>query len=148
LTIRSGRPLRVRGLHVRLAYVVLAVATIVLGLIVHFRGGALGPAARDAMGDAIWAAMIAWWVAAIVPGSSLRSRSVAAVTICFAVELSQLYHTPALDTFRRTTIGQLTLGSGFDPRDLVSYAVGVLAAALLERTVRSWRVERVHDAGW
>lgn len=100
------------------------------------------------MGDAIWATMIAWWVAAIVPGPSLWPRSVAAVTICFAVELSQLYHTPALDTLRRTTIGHLTLGSGFDPRDLVAYAVGVLAAALLERTVRLWRVERVHDAGW
>lgn len=131
---RSAQPI-----HARLAYVALAVATIVLGLIVHFHGDALGPTARDMMGDAIWAAMIAWWVAAIVPGTSLWTRSVAAVTICFAVELSQLYHTPALDTLRRTTIGQLTLGSGFDPRDLAAYAVGVLVAALLERTVRLWR---------
>jgi len=62
-------------------------------------------------------------------------RIVVAVAICFAVELSQLLHTPELDSLRRTTVGQLTLGSGFDVRDLLSYTVGVLAAALFERTV-------------
>jgi hypothetical protein len=47
-----------------------------------------------------------------------------------------LVHTPALDTLRRTTIGQLTLGTGFDLRDLLAYTLGVLAAAFLEWT---WR---------
>ena len=54
------------------------------------------------------------------------------VGICFAVEVSQLFHTSGLDAFRATTVGQLVLGSGFDPLDLASYAAGVLAAALLE----------------
>lgn len=123
--------------HARVAYVAAAVATIVPGLIVHLHGGALSPAARDIAGDIIWSAMIAWWVGAIAPGSSLRARIAAAVAICFAVEASQLIHTPALDGFRSTTAGQLTLGSGFDPRDLASYLLGVLVAALLERTARA-----------
>jgi hypothetical protein len=117
-------------------YVALAATTIVLGLIVHFHGEILGPTARDVAGDAIWAAMIAWCVAAIVPRRSLSIRCVAAVAICFAVESSQLYHTPALDALRRSTIGQLTLGSGFDPRDLIAYVAGVLVAAVVERMVR------------
>lgn len=54
------------------------------------------------------------------------------VGICFAVEASQLFHTPGLDAFRATTVGQLVLGSGFDSLDLASYTAGVLAAALLE----------------
>lgn len=125
-------------IYARVAYVALAFGTIVLGLTVHLHGDALGPTSRDVVGDIIWGAMIAWCVAAIAPGHSLRARSVAAVVICFAVELSQLYHTPALDMLRRTTVGQLTLGTGFDLRDLLAYTVGVLAAAFLERTGRLW----------
>ena len=130
----------------RVAYVALALGTIVLGLTVHLYGNALGPTSRDVVGDVIWAAMIAWWVAAIAPGKSLRARSVCAVAICFAVEVSQLYHTPALDALRRTTFGALTLGSGFDLRDLFAYIAGVLAAAFLERTGRLWLGRSSHRA--
>ena len=123
-------------IRTRAAFVALAVGTIAVGLGVHRRGDILGAALRDMLGDALWATMIAWWVAALVPRASLRTRAIAALAICFAVELSQLYHAPALDALRRTTAGHLVLGSGFDPRDFVSYALGVLAAALLERIVR------------
>jgi hypothetical protein len=127
------------SIYARVAYVALALATIGLGLAVHSYGDALSPTARDKVGDIVWAAMIAWLVAAIAPRSTLLARSVVAVAICFAVELSQLYHTPALDTLRRTTMGQLTLGSGFDLRDLLAYVAGVLAAGLIERAAQLWR---------
>jgi hypothetical protein len=120
------------------SYVALALGTIALGLGVHFHGDALGPMWRDVLGDALWAAMIAWLVAALVPGGSMRNRGGAALVICFAVEVSQLYHTPALDALRRTTLGQLTLGSGFDPRDLIAYTLGVGTAVLLELSLRRW----------
>ena len=107
-----------------------------MGLAVHWRGEILGEALRDVLGDALWAAMIAWWIAALVPGASLRTRGIAALTICFAVEVSQGVHVPALDALRRTPAGHLVLGSGFDPRDFLSYAFGVLAATLL-----SWKLE-------
>lgn len=79
-----------------------------LGLVVHWRGAALGPTLRDELGDALWAAMVAWWVGAVAPGVSRR---------------------------RPTTAGRLVLGSGFDPRDLVAYTLGVIAVAFLERAV-------------
>ena len=125
------------SLRSRVSYAMLAVGAIVLGLGVHLQGNALGPTLRDVVGDALWAAMIAWWVAAVVPAASVRDRSFAALAICFAVEVSQLYHTPALDALRRTMVGQLTLGSGFDPRDLLAYVLGVLATVLFE--VTPWR---------
>jgi hypothetical protein len=120
-------------LRTRVPYVVLAFATIALGLVVHWHGHALGGVARDVLGDALWAAMIAWWVAAAAPAARLPVRMAVALAICVAVEASQLLHTPALDAVRGTTAGHLVLGSGFDPRDLVAYALGVCAAALLER---------------
>jgi hypothetical protein len=119
-------------LRSRIVYVALALGTIVVGLAVHLHGAALSPVARDVLGDALWAAMIAWWVGAAAPTARLSRRAVMALAICFAVELSQLYHAPGIDALRETTLGHLVLGSGFDPRDFVSYAVGVLAAALLE----------------
>ena len=108
------------------------------GLAVHLHGGAiLGLALRDVLGDALWAMMIAWLVAATVPGASLRTRAIAALAICFAVEFSLLLHVPSLDALLHTMAGHLVLGSGFDPRDFFSYALGVLAATLLE-----WKLRR------
>jgi hypothetical protein len=117
----------------RVVFVALAAGTIIVGLWVHRGGLPLGPAARDALGDALWAVMIAWWLGAVAPRARALARGAVALGICVAVELSQLAHTPALDAARRTTLGQLVLGSGFDPRDVVAYALGVLAAVLLER---------------
>jgi hypothetical protein len=122
-----------RWLLARTRYFALAVGTIALGLAVHWRGGALSPVVRDILGDALWAAMTAWWIAAVAPAVRLPWRAAAALVFCFAVEFSQLLRLPALDALRRTTAGHLALGSGFDPRDFVSYAAGVLAAMLLER---------------
>lgn len=111
--------------------------TIVLGLWVHLGGGLLSTSVRDVLGDALWAMMMAWGVAVAVPRSPRRVRAGWALGICWAVELSQLYHSPAVDAWRRTTLGHLVLGSDFDPRDLVAYAAGIVAAILLEGAGKS-----------
>jgi len=116
----------------RAAFLALAAGTIVVGLVVHLRGGALHPVARDVLGDALWAMMIAWFAGMLVPRAPLVLRSGVAYAVCVAVELSQLYHSPALDAARGSMMGRLTLGTGFDPRDLAAYAAGVALAALLE----------------
>jgi hypothetical protein len=115
----------------RLAYIALALATIAIGLLLHLTNPPLRTAARDVLGDALWAMMIVWWVGALVPDARLSVRSACALVVCLAVELSQLHHAPMLDAFRGTTIGHLVLGSDFDPRDLLAYAAGVAVAALV-----------------
>jgi hypothetical protein len=109
--------------------------TIATGLAVHFHGGRLGATARDMTGDALWAMMLTWLLGAAAPAIALRTRAIAAIALCAAVEVSQLLHFAALDALRRTTAGHLVLGSGFDVRDFASYALGILAAILLERAV-------------
>jgi hypothetical protein len=119
----------------RTRYVATALGTIVVGLAVHLRGGALPPLVRDLLGDALWASMVFWGIAALAPAVGRPWRAAAALAICIAVEFSQLVHQPALDAIRRTLVGHLVLGSGFDPRDLGAYAAGVLAAAVIEAAI-------------
>jgi len=117
----------------RLLFVALALGTTGLGLIVRLHGGALSPVVRDVLGDMLWAAMVTWLIAVLAPAMRLPLRAVLALAFAFIVELSQLYHAPALDTIRQTTIGHLVLGSDFDPRDFLGYAAGVVVAMLLDR---------------
>jgi Protein of unknown function (DUF2809) len=119
--------------------VALALGTIAIGLLVHWRATPLPFIVRDVLGDALWAMMVAWWAGALAPDMRPGVRSGLALAFCWAVEFSQLYHLPELDAVRRTTPGQLVLGSGFDVRDLGAYAMGVLAALLLERAIRRSR---------
>ncbi len=120
----------------RATYFTLAIVTIAIGLLVHLRGGALGPVVQDVLADAMWAMMIAWWAGVCAPRSHLVMRSAAALAVCVVVELSQRYHTPMLDAVRATRVGHLILGSGFDPRDLAAYAIGVGVAAYLDARLR------------
>lgn len=130
---RGSHHRRLAEAVVRTTFAVLALGTVALGLFVHFGGGAFGATTRDVVGDALWAAMIAWLIGAISPRTPLRVRAAAALLACFAVEASQLLHVPALDAIRSTTAGHLVLGSGFDPRDFVAYALGVAVAVVIER---------------
>lgn len=59
-----------------------------------------------------------------------RSPSVAAITFAYAaaIEFSQLYHAPAIDRFRATFVGRMTIGSTFVPSDFLCYAIGTLVA--------------------
>jgi len=125
----------------RIRYAALAAATIAVGLLVHFRGSALGAVMRDMLGDALWAAMIFWLLGIVAPVSRVAVRGAVAYAVCVLVEVSQLFHSPGLDAMRETTIGHLVLGSGFDARDLLAYALGVGAAALIDRTTLGsrWR---------
>ena len=78
-----------------------------------------------------------WWIGVVIPGARLSVRGVAAYMVCALVEMSQLYHAPALDALRATSLGHLVLGSGFDWRDLGAYALGVLGALFFEASVGS-----------
>lgn len=118
--------------RLRAVYGALAIASIAVGLWIHMSAAIPNARTRDVTGDAVWASMMAWWVGAATPRTSLPVRSVLTFGICVAVEVSQLVHGPVIDAVRSTTLGHLVLGSGFDSRDLAAYAIGVVAATLVE----------------
>src|SRR4051812_7158736 len=113
------------GMQRRGIYVGLTVVTISLGLLEHRQAAALGHRLGDAAGDAMWASMIVWIISAIVPFAGRPFRFGIAYAICLSVELSQAVHGPTLDALRANRFAQLVLGSGFDPRDFLWYAIGI-----------------------
>lgn len=121
--------------RLRVSFAALALSTIVLGLLLQRARPALPVVAGDALGDALWASMIYWIVGGIRPSLSRSRRVIIALLACWSVELSQLYHAAWIDGWRRTTLGHLVLGTDFDARDLVAYAVGIAVALMLERTL-------------
>jgi hypothetical protein len=129
-------------------YLVLALVTIVAGLAAHLHGGFMGALLRDAVADALWAAMIFWLFSLAAPSSSAIVRGASSLAFCVAIELSQLVRADWLLAIRRTTLGHLALGSDFVARDLVWYAGGVIVAATIEAmmtrraAVSTWRIHR------
>ena len=126
---------RIADVKFRLGYAALLVATVAAGLAVHPYGAGLPTRVQDVLGDALWAAMIFWILSLAAPRARVRMRALAALAVCFGVELSQLLKGPTLDAVRSSTIGHLVLGSDFDARDFVAYTAGVVAAVVLSSAV-------------
>jgi len=64
--------------------------------------------------------------------------AISALAFSIAIELSQLYHAPWIDSIRHTTLGALILGFGFVWSDLICYAVGVLLGVEIETLWRGF----------
>ena len=91
-------------------------------------------------GSVLWAAMVYWIVAALLP--RLRPLTVGALagSLAAVVELSRLYHAPALDAFRLTLAGKLILGRLFSVYDIAAYWLAIAVAAAID-----WRWLRAAD---
>ena len=78
------------------------------------------------LGDLLYCLMFYFIIGFLFP--KMRSVNVLlyCVAICFVIEISQLIQVDWLNQIRETTIGRLTLGSGFLWSDLVSYSIGGL----------------------
>ncbi|MGZ8376976.1 MAG: ribosomal maturation YjgA family protein [Gemmatirosa sp.] len=119
----------------RLLHVAAAMATIALGLALRANRDALPPAFVDMAGDALWAAMMFWWIGALAPRASIGARALWALGVAYVVEVAQLWRAPWLVALRGTRLGHLVLGTDFDARDLLAYAAGVACAAALAVTL-------------
>jgi hypothetical protein len=91
-------------------------------------------------GSVLWAAMVYWLVAALLP--RLRPFRVAglAALIAALVECSRLAHTPSLDAFRVTLAGKLILGRFFSVKDIAAYWLAIFVCAAADRWVLSKRM--------
>lgn len=119
----------------RIAYGIAAGTVIILGLASRKYSYALLPFIARYGGDTLWAVMAFLGFGILFPRWPILRVAVTALLFAFAIELSQLYHSPALDQIRRTTPGSLVLGNGFLWSDLLCYTVGVLIGCAVEMFV-------------
>ena len=86
-------------------------------------------------GNTLWALLIFLGFRCLLIRASIRCVTLISLAFCFAVEFSQLYHAPWIDSIRNTRLGALAPGSGFNAPDLFAYAVGVAIGGVIE-TIR------------
>ncbi len=115
-----------------LAQIVLITLACMLGLgSRHFAEWLPGFIAAYA-GDTLWALAAFLGIGLLLPRASTRTIALLAMSFSIAIEISQLYHAPWIDSIRRTTLGGLILGFGFLWSDLACYAVGVGMGTAIE----------------
>ena len=113
----------------------LLAATMALGIAVRF--ALPGPWwLKKYGGSALWAMAIYWLVCVAMPRVRLARAAVAAGILATAVEFFKLYRSPAVDAFRGTVAGMLTLGRYFSVQDVAVYWLAICAAAWLDRRLR------------
>ena len=83
-------------------------------------------------GDVLWAAMIYWGFKFLFAQEPKRNAFYA-LTFCFLIEFSQLYHAPWIDQIRSNRLGGLVLGFGFLWSDLGCYLVGVVCSYFVDK---------------
>jgi len=81
-------------------------------------------------GDTLWSVMVYLGLAFLLHRQPVFRIALAALAFSWAVEFSQLYHTPWLDSLRSLRLGRLILGSTFNWPDFIAYAVGVGIGAM------------------
>lgn len=118
----------------RITYFVITIVVMILGLLSRKVPG-LPSFIESYSGDILWALMVFVMFAFIFNKKSTLSIVVYAIFFSYAIELSQLYHAPWIDSIRSTTIGALVLGFGFLWSDILCYTVGIAIAVVLDKVV-------------
>ena len=116
----------------RYKYAALIVVVILLGLASRAYSPPLPLAVKAYAGDALWALAAYLMIGFLFPCLPIRSVAAWAGLVSLAVEASQLYHAPWIDSIRRMRVGGLVLGYGFLWSDLVCYVVGIGIGVLTE----------------
>ncbi len=129
-------------MNLRLRYLVATIVTIGAGLLCRMRKEWFPGVVNLYLGDTLYAVMMYFVMAFLFPSKSAYFKAFTALAICFAIELSQLYHSPFVDTLRNTLFGRLVLGSGFLWSDLLAYTIGVLFAVAIDLLLLCNRVQK------
>lgn len=112
----------------RIAAIAALVLLVAAGLGVHrlLAGSAMDSPVSDVAGDALYACAAYAALIAVLPRARRGALAAAALAWCVVVELLQLSGLPARWAAAVPVVRYL-LGTGFDARDLVVYAVAVAA---------------------
>jgi hypothetical protein len=122
----------------RLACATIAAGLIPIGVAWRMAPLHLPPFLYKYGGSVLWAAMVYWLVAALLPRWDPVRIAGLACLIAALVEFSRLYRLPPLDAFRITLAGKLILGRFFSLWDIAAYWLAIGMTAFIDlRWVRA-----------
>src|SRR4051812_23867277 len=105
----------------RVALLLTLPVVLVAGICSRRFGAALPGFVREYAGDTLWAVAAYTAIALLFPRWSVLRLATATLLFAYAIELSQLYHAPWIDSIRATALGGLVLGFGFLWSDIACY---------------------------
>lgn len=120
---------------------------VALGLASRRYGAWLPNFLAEYAGDSLWALMVFVGIGFLAPRWSGFRVFVAALLFSYAIEFSQLYHAPWLDSLRHNQIGGLILGFGFLWSDLACYSIGAAFGLLIEMLIEKVMVKATPESG-
>ena len=130
--------------RLRCYYLIAMAAVIAAGLWWRSAANPVSPFLHKYGGDALWALLMFLGIRCVLIRTSILRVTLVSLAFCFAVEFSQLYHAPWIDSVRNTRLGALALGSIFNAPDLIAYAAGVALGVVIE-TIRQRRRRDLPD---
>jgi uncharacterized membrane protein len=111
----------------KITYLILIILTITAGLLSrHFNIIPLF------IGDILWAMMVYFIMRSLFTSNPVKFSMIAGLLFSFAIEFSQLYKAPWINSLRHTLFGRLVLGEGFLWSDLLCYSVGITIGVLID----------------
>jgi hypothetical protein len=113
-------------------YFIAILVVITLGLLSRRYPQFLPAALGKYPGDALWALMVFFGFGFWFNRVPTVVVALAAFAFSVAMEVSQLYHAPWIDSVRATLPGRLVLGRGFAWGDIAAYSVGISIGVLTE----------------
>lgn len=113
----------------------LVLVTVVCGLVWRMAPLGLPAVLVKYGGSALWAVMVYWLVAFLLPRRAPQFLGWIAAVVAAGVECFKLYHSPGMDAFRLTLAGKLLLGRVFSLRDIAVYWLAIFGGACLDAFV-------------
>ncbi len=122
--------MKVRRIYV---YAGLMLVTVAAGLGIRFAPLGLPWPVMKYGGSTLWAVMIYWVLAALLRSWRPVPLAFVAGGLAMLIELTRLWHPPALDAFRATLAGVILLGKYFSVWNIVAYWVAIVLGALADQ---------------
>ncbi|WP_273324764.1 ribosomal maturation YjgA family protein [Vallitalea guaymasensis] len=114
----------------KILYIITTIIIIILGLLSReIKGIPLF------MGDIFWAMMVFFILAFIFFNKNSSFIFILSIIITYIIEITQLYHRPWIDNFRKTSIGHILLGQGFLWSDLAAYLAGIIIGYFIKKFI-------------
>ncbi|MDR6967166.1 hypothetical protein J2X31_001173 [Flavobacterium arsenatis] len=118
----------------RISYFIITLTVVIIGII--SRKIAFVP---FFVGDVFYAVMVYFGIRFLFIHLKKLKSAIIALSICYCIELLQLYDAEWINELRNTLFGHYVLGQGFLWSDILAYTLGIVLASYIEKILFSRR---------